>query len=263
MSTEFNAYTKAHFDVKGVFNNFVNCDNPSVLSRFGNLLFQGIHGANSTRVLKSAAAPVTGQQTLLPLPKIIVVIPDMDIVKCFKHDHDCTTKTIGRVLNFIMTEHEWAIASFKEFLPAKSVTNDYPQILWIQAPEHINFPDNSQRFKFNRSLSDAAKLHSNVTTLVLKKAWDPKDQDLFLSDSSRFTIRGYNTYWEAVDCTIRYFDSIMLKKQFKGKTQKSSSAKSDQKDRFRWQNPSLNVDRDAPTSTYCTLPEPPPRQVFL
>ena len=211
-STDFNSYTKAHFDVMGYCNNFVICDNPSLISRLGNLLIQ-------------AACPSNSNNTkILPLPKIIVVVPDDDIIKTLQDCMKKVSNALSRLVNFVMMEHSRAIASFKEFLPVKSLRNGYPNILWIQAPLHDNFNNNNMRFKFNKCLEDTAKLHANVTTLKLKKSWDEHDNELYLMDSRHFTTRGLISYWESVDHTIRYFDSILLKKQNKerGKTLKTN-----------------------------------------
>ena len=62
------------------------------------------------------------------------------------------------------------------------------------------------------------KLHPNATSLVLKKVWDPKNNNLYLGHSQRFTAECFTCYWEAVDCTVLYFDLVLLKKQEKGKT---------------------------------------------
>ena len=255
-SSDFNGYVKAHYDVTGFFNNFVRCDNPSILSRLGNLLVQALNNS------KSAA------NGIMPLPKLIVVVVDDDILKLFKdcsHGVGSVTKSMSRAINFVMTAHECAISTFKEFLPAKSLKKDYPHILWIQPPEHKNFDNNSLRYKFNRCLDDAAKMHHNVTTLMMKKGWDPAEDDLFLADQQRFSTRGLNLYWEGVDRTTRYFDSLLLKKQFKAKSRKTEGqirSKTDKKDHFHWQNPTLNVDRDAPR-VFRQLPSPPPQRTIL
>ena len=133
-----------------------------------------------------------------------------------------------------MTEHERAVSAFKEYLPAKSLRSDFPQILWIQAPMHDGFTNNNLRYKFNKCLEDCVKSHSSTWTLALKKSWDPKDADLYISDCGRFTTSGFKTYWEAVDRTTCYFDSILLKKQEKRKNLKIHGNKMDQKDCFRW-----------------------------
>ena len=52
---------------------------------------------------------------------------------------------------------------------------------------------------------------------------------------------GYTAYWEAVDRTVWYLDSIMLKKHDKFKKKKSFGFP-DQKDQFKWQNPKYNWD---------------------
>ena len=142
-----------------------------------------------------------------------------------------------------MMEHDRSVASFKDFVSARSLHADHPQIPWIQLPMHDLFPDNGLRYKFNKSLEEIARLHNNVYTLALKKVWDSKDTSLFIRefDAGRFTSIRLKTYWEAVDRTVRYFGSVILKKQFLRKTQKPGTGKNsvhgqkDQKhDRFRW-----------------------------
>ena len=85
-------------------------------------------------------------------------------------------------------------------------------------------------------------MHVNVSSLPLKKVWDDKDVNLF--NNHRFTAAGLRAYWEAVDKTTRYFDSVILKKNANRKNQAYTQAKQptlSQKDKFRWQNPNLNL----------------------
>ena len=93
------------------------------------------------------------------------------------------------------------------------------------------------------------------STLPLKKVWDAKDNNLFLKDSQCFTTDGYLAYWEAIDRTVRYFDSIFLKKCMKTKLAVDQKGQKDQKDRFRWQNPKFNI--DGKMQTFRALPKPP------
>ena len=210
---------------------------------------------------------------LLPLPKLVVLVPDDDIIKLFsQHDYaHGITKPMSRVLNHIMTDHERTISAYKEYLPTKSVKQGFPHILWIQAPLHQNFRNNNLHVKFNKCLSELIPLHSNISTLELKKVWDPNDGNLFLAESQRFTSEGLRAYWEAVDRTVRYCDSVLLKKQEKRKNLKSASSygnnkavisfkslESDQKDRFKWQNLFLNKESSGSRS-FKKLPTPPPR----
>ena len=116
-----------------------------------------------------------------------------------------------------MTEHDKLISTQKEYLPMKAKKHDYPHIVWIEAPEHVNFNNNLLRSKFNRSLHTAASFHDNCHVLELKKIWDGKDRTLYLSPESRFTADGYNCYWEAVDKTGKFADTILFKKLEKKK----------------------------------------------
>ena len=145
----------------------------------------------------------------------------------------------------------------------------------IAAPLHDNFRNNSLRYKFNKSLEECCRLHANTSTLFLKQVWDPKNSCLFLGQSQRFTAEGYRCYWEAVDRTVRYFNSVVLKKQLDLKKSKKAfnnyimprSATSDQKghrdqkDRFRWQNPMYNRNHELEDWEFHCLPPPlPPRK---
>ena len=246
-SVDYNGYVCAHFDTTGYFGNFVT-GSPSMLARYSNVLVQAMYCNYGNKVL--------------PLPKIIVVVPDDDLLKLLHSGSDdevphgiCTG--LSKILNYIMTEFERNIAAFKEYLPAKSLKSTYPQILWIKAPLHDNFTNNHTRQKFNRALEEITKLHANSSTLMLKRVWDSRNLNLYLKDCQRFTSEGYTTYWEAVDRTVCYFDSVLLKKQLeKGKNPKKFSTGHVDKDRFKWQNPQFNMD-NSNNRGFKLLPPPP------
>ena len=248
-------YVRSHFDSTGFSNNNFS-ENPSTIGRLGNLL-------------KVAAATTVGKK-YWPLPKIIVVVPDDDIIKCFTDtDASGLTKAMSRMINYIMTEFERGVISFKESLPAKCKKESYPYFLWIQSPFHDGFSNNTERFKFNKALEDITKSHSNVSALELKKIWDPRNSALV--KDNRFTAEGFKQYWEAVDRTIRYCDSIILKKKTYRKgvhhsqsepkfTVKLSQKDMGQNDRFRWKNPRIGADVDR-FQALRRLPSPPVKRV--
>ena len=177
-----------------------------------NLLSQAIHGVGT----KTSGQAISNAK-LFPLPKLIVIVADDNLLREFTDMHKGVSKAMSRIVNFIMTEYDHGVASFKENLPAKSVKSVYPHFLWIQAPSHDNFINNSQRHKFNKALEEVSKLHQNMSSLYLKKVWDPTDQSLFFQSNHKFSTAGYAAYWEAVDRTIGYCDSIVLKKTDKPK----------------------------------------------
>ena len=119
--TEYNAYRKAHFDVFGYFNSFAS-ENPSIVGRFASLLSNAVKSRNDKK--------------LQPLPKIIVVVVDDNLLTIL-HDHPLgvstasdMSKAYSRIINFVMMEYERAVASFKENLPAKCVKNGgFPSFL--------------------------------------------------------------------------------------------------------------------------------------
>ena len=226
-STEYNFYTKAHFDVQGFYNSLTS-DNPSTLARLASLMTNAVQSIFGSK--------------LLPLPKLVVIVLDSDIINMLGDTNQSISKAFSKMINFIMTEYEHCVATFKENLPAKCIRNvGFPHFLWIQPPKHKNFSNNSQHYKFNRCLEENVKLHPHTYTLALKKGWDDIDDNLFSKDTQRFSVAGYRAYWEAVDKTILYLDSVILKKNDNRKNQKRNNLDISQKDRFRWQNPNLNL----------------------
>ena len=182
-----------------------------MLARMSNLIITGFKTRFSSKIL--------------PPPKLIIIVPDDDFIKLLSKDlsdidselGSDITKAFSRMLNYIMIEFERSTAAFKEHLPAKAVRHGFPKFLWIQAPYHDHFSDNNLRFKFNRILEEMVKFHMDTFTLSLKKVWNDKNPNLYIQEAHRFTAEGYSTYWEAADRTVRYFDSILLKKQEKPK----------------------------------------------
>ena len=126
-STEYNGYMKAHFDTVGYFNNNYTSENPSTIGRYSNLLAQSVQYKFDKR--------------LLPFPKIYVVVPDNDIINLCGENFSTTSASC--LLNHIMTEYERGVAVYREYLLAKCLKMNYPQFLWIEAPLHDNFKDNS------------------------------------------------------------------------------------------------------------------------
>ena len=198
----------------------------------------------------------------------MVIILDDDIVKtlCYTSGNDLA-KHYGRIINFIVMEYTCSVTSYKENLPAKCIRSGYPHFLWIQASLHKHFPNNAECTKFNRSLEDVAKFHGSMDTLQLKKVWSSQDPGLFIGENrNQFTTSGFHVYWEAVDKTVRYYDSIVLKKyKLQKKSAKSSQKKlfsdGDQKDLFWWKNPNLNREYGV-TPEFKKLPPPPKTRRF-
>ena len=191
---EVQSYTKEHFEVSGFMNDKYKSIDTNAVSRMRNLMVGALHD----RVV---------------FPKYIVVVMDDDLVEFVAEKNlEAGTKTFTRLLNWLMRQYSRIIETQKEFLPGKAKRLDHPWVIWIEPTLHDNFPNNETRFCFIQAMNDAAKKYSNFTVLKLKKVWDPQDSNLYLRDTPRFTTQGYNAYWDAVDKTVKYVDTILTKK---------------------------------------------------
>ena len=181
------------FNVSSFFNDRFDGINLNVVSRLCNTLIRGI-----------------GKQAILP--KFILVIPDDDIIHAVKYCGFRFSEAIGKLIHYIMSEHNKIIEIQKDFLPKNSQCHGVLQFIWIKPPLHVNFPNNAARAKFNAALDSMAQHNNNVQVLELKKGWDHDDQNLFIYESGRFMMAGYGAYWLAVDKTGKFADTILLKK---------------------------------------------------
>ena len=222
-----NSYMVTNFDVSGSYSSkYMSADQNTV-------------GRMCTVMLKAMEDQVM-------LPKFIFIIPDDDIINYCEFGIEQFEKQMDRILNSIMSDHDKLLRAHKEYLPIKSRRSTHPQIIWIEPPQNCQFSNNEERSLFTKCLGNIAKLHSNTTSLALKKIWDMENRNLFVQDYNRYTAEGYATYWSAVDCTVKFADTILwqkivnLKKQ-KAKVpfhqrnqQKAESVGRQISDRFHW-----------------------------
>ena len=188
---------KERFEIASCMNNTDLSYDKNMISRFRNNLVGGL----------------TDQVTL---PKFIVVVPDNDIVHYFwyKEESDVFIR-YSRLLKWIMSQYDRLICTQKEFLPLKAKKIDEPYFLWIQLPLHdrIHSKENRLRIQFNKALASVVTLHDNTFALDLKKGWDLADKSLYNRDERHFTAHGIGQYWLAVDKTVKYFETLLLKKK--------------------------------------------------
>ena len=201
------SYAKDKYEVSGFFNNrFMSLD-PNVVSRLRNVLVMGIK-----------------EQSFLP--KMVVVVPDDDIVHEVNEGFysSSISDDYYKVLHWIMKEHTHLVEAIKEYLPEKCKRVNYPHFVWIEAPPHNNFANNFVRHKFNDTLVTVTQLHLNTSVLKLKKIWDDTDSNLYIAESRRFMANGYATYWQAVDHTIKFCDMTILKRVAKQEMKQTLNA---------------------------------------
>ena len=75
------------------------------------------------------------------LPKVIVIVPDSDIIKQLDVGHSTVEQSYIRLLRFLFREIDRMIAAYKEKLPKRSKREFFPQVIWIIPPMHKYFSD--------------------------------------------------------------------------------------------------------------------------
>ena len=210
-------YCASNFDVSSFYANKFTSNNPNMVSRVINQMHKAI----------------TDEKLF---PKWVVIVLDDDLIRYINEEGKNLTESMEKLINYIMIEHNKYVAAQKDYLLKKSKRPGIPGIIWIEAPNHMSFPNNEERDQFNKALATIAPLHKNVHALQLKKIWEETNTNLYLEEQRRFTAQGWRRYWSAVDKMVRYADTIFIKKlQRKEKEQHNySSSKHHDYDRYHW-----------------------------
>ena len=212
------SYTKETFDVSGFFTSRFTSNDQNAISRLRNAL----------------ATAITAK---VHLPKFIVIVPDDNLLRYAKiAKSETSSVSMGKLINSVMLQHNRYIEIQKEYLPSKSQCDQFPIIIWIEAPINNSFPNNEKRIKFNKSLNHIAKFHENVHVLQLKKIWDPQDSNYYVFENRRFTVFGLGKYWEAVNATIKFADTILIKKVQRKAARAKAAEEFDGSNKYKWVN---------------------------
>ena len=160
---------------------------------------------------------VTALNLYLPVPKVIVIVLDDDIVRCIdaKDKQDVVLNIeIGTVTEWLAREIERVIQCFNENLPLKAKKPFHPHVLWIAPPTHKFFGrlNNVKRDRQANCLNTIVKLRDNQSVLKMLKVWNHDDSCNFVYDSYRFTTQGLVNYWMSIDSAIRYWDVAIYPK---------------------------------------------------
>ena len=199
---------KERFEIYGFNNNKDASEDDNTISRFRN----NIVGAMRDQPI---------------LPKFMVIVPDDDIIKFIKKREPEAANEVGfaRAIKWLLCQIDRLIMTQKDFLPTKCKRPGEPTVVFIQPPIHDKFKNNGMRIAFNNALSKEVTYHDNVYALEMKKMWDPSDSSLYNRTDCKYTAKGYSSYWDAVDKTVRFADTLLLKKEERknNRNQKSTS----------------------------------------
>ena len=209
-------YCHNSFEVIQYVSSKYKSSNPSVLGRFVNNL---VYGLNKHK----------------QLPKVIVIVPDDDIVKHVKSS-DVMMIQIGTITEWIVKEITKAIQSYKEILPMKAKRPCTWHSLWITPPTHKNFgsSSNGKREMLTECLDKISKLYNNMSVLKIIKHWDHEDQNAFLYESYRFTSEGLRKYWLGVDAAIHFWKVVIFPKLLNPHQKSQKPIAKSKKSHFKW-----------------------------
>ena len=149
--------------------------------------------------------------------KLIVLVVDNDIIRNVKYTRHGASYVYGYTLDYFMKDLYKQFQVYKELLPAKCKCDTYPHLLWIEPPYNRSFHNNDLRYKFVKCLRTVGSYYEHTSVLQLKKIWDPNNRRLFHAETRRFTAQGLARYWDAIDNTVRYCDTLLNRTQFKKK----------------------------------------------
>ena len=144
------------------------------------------------------------------IPKWVVIITESDVISNINYSQFGVSGAYGMVIEYSMKQVNNLVNSFLgQNLPQKANKYNWPNILWIEPTLHSRYQDNSLRIKFIRSLHIAVQNYNRMVVLPLRQHWN--DHDDSLVSSGRLNQNGYNTYCSAMDSTIRFADTKLMR----------------------------------------------------
>ena len=195
--TEEASYIKRNFEVSQFSTNSFVSNDPNVLSRIFNQLVRAFTEKRA-------------------LPKLIVVVLEDEIIKQMRFRQEqaavSTNLKFKKPIMWLMREFSKAIESFKDYLPEKAKREKHPHVTWIQPVTNVNLANSSVRDKFGSDLKTYATMFPNMSALRLVQIWDIYDKSLYLGPQQRFTHEGKSQFWRALDKTVRFCDTNIMKR---------------------------------------------------
>ena len=86
---------------------------------------------------------------------------------------------------------------------------DWPYVLWVEPVVHQNLSTSNLRAKFLRGLYTAAQMHQRMLILPFRSGWN--NEAPALVNNNCLTHIGLHAYWAAVDSTIKFADTKVMR----------------------------------------------------
>ena len=144
------------------------------------------------------------------IPKWIVVVPECDVIKDIEYHSFGASYAYGMVIEHMMEQMDRLISNTIANLPHKANRYDRPYILWVEPTLHLQYQNNALRAKFIKSMHIASQTHDRVVILPFKQSWNCADSTSITSGGS-FTTKGFEQFWTALDSSIRFADTKVMR----------------------------------------------------
>ena len=190
--TTYAGYSKDQYDTLGFMLDRFKSNNQNMIGRLQNCFARAI-------------------QDEIILPKMVIIVPDDDLIHFLNHPGPGLTKSLSKICDALTSEFSRLAELQKSYLPKRAKKQEFPKCIWIEAPLHHNFPNNDECSKFNKAMREAAMFHDDTFVLMLKKIWDGTNPSLYSAEYRHYTNEGFSSYWIAIDATIKFADTILLK----------------------------------------------------
>ena len=118
-------------------------------------------------------------QEQILLPKIILLVPDDDIIKQSNVKDEGTSGYVV-IMSYLVEEINRMLTAYKTKLPKKCIQDWFLHVVWILPPTHKYFSNNTDRECFALAMEQILQdQYPNNCALRLKKVWDKHDGELY------------------------------------------------------------------------------------
>ena len=138
LETKDDSYATTNFEVRAIGSSIITSNKPLIqdsLTRIRNTLVKGLRRYNT-------------------VPKIIVIVPEDDIIKAINRTNQYQDIFYSDAIEWLMSEFRLIIQEFRRLMPARAKKGraGWPHYLWVAPSLHTNYSDenNSTRKRFTK-----------------------------------------------------------------------------------------------------------------
>ena len=102
-------------------------------------------------------------------PRLIIITLDNDLLRYINHRKFSILLETSSLLEWLVAEFHDLVDKYKNHLPSKCLSTNFPHFLWFGIPTHESFIDNDLRIKFNHGLECIIPKFKNMSLLLPKK----------------------------------------------------------------------------------------------